>query len=131
MNKIEKIKKEIAKTDYQDMPILDVRVGYLGSELSIYIEKNKDKSYELLFLDCYKVSYETDAAIPNWRSESVREFSRSQIGYYGQDFSLSKSEVDDFVKIDCNLNPLYISVTCKNVKVQEVKNKDMNFFWDR
>ncbi|MFC4651857.1 hypothetical protein ACFO26_02965 [Lactococcus nasutitermitis] len=130
---IEQVQTEIDKTDYWDMKILNVQADFFGDELTIYIEKDDKTSFKVSFNTCYKVNYETDAGWDdNWRgSVKVKDMSFAQLGYFAQDITVSESENEDFIKVECNFSIMNMSIVCKNIDVEEIQNKDLSFFWEK
>ena len=76
--------KMLNKLCYQDGQMLDFRIKYFGDEINLYIEKDKINCYKLTFLQCYKVSYETDANL-RWEEKAIKDLKIQQIGYYAHD----------------------------------------------
>ncbi|MFT8317723.1 MAG: hypothetical protein ABF651_05540 [Sporolactobacillus sp.] len=120
--------KKIEKTEYWDMPILDVQTRYFGDEVYIYIEKTERICWRISFLSCYKVDYETDA---NWRNmDSVGDMRGGQLGYFGQDFSVSQNEKNsNFVDVSIDLSIMTMKIICKDILVEEVSTDEVRFFW--
>jgi len=58
---VDTMQELIDKTDYWDMRILDVKASYFGDEVEILIENDEETCWQISFLSCYKVSYNTDA----------------------------------------------------------------------
>ena len=88
------LQEMIDKTDYWDVEILDMKASYFGDVIEIYIDDDEETCWKVSFLSCYKVSYETDA---NWRTiMHVKDMKKPQLGYYGQDISVSRSEIENF-----------------------------------
>ena len=81
-----------------------------------------------IILSCYKVSYETDAT---WRGiPYVRDMKKPQLGYYGQDITISESEeFKGFYSISMDLTILLVQIICKEVQVEKVPNSSLNIFW--
>lgn len=125
---IKMLQKKINQTEYWDLEILDFNVNFFGDEVNIYVYNDFDTSWKISFLSCLKVTYETDA---NWRTiKHVREMKRTQLGYYGQDITLSKSK--DFVgfyDVFIDLTLLTAKIICKDVSVEKVSNSSLNIFW--
>ncbi|MDR0298949.1 MAG: hypothetical protein LBI13_02550 [Streptococcaceae bacterium] len=126
---VDKMQNEVNNMEYQDAPILDIQAAFLGDEISIYIENDKDTSYKVLFSECLKVTYTTDVAIPNWRKGKVRDMSRSQLGYFAQEIELFEEEEKGFIRVECNFHPMYMTIICKEIELDKIKNSDINFFW--
>lgn len=126
--KIESLQEKIDKTEYWDMKILDFQINFLGDEVSMWIYNDADISWRVSFLSCYKVSYETDAT---WRGiPYVRDMKKPQLGYYGQDITISESEeFKGFYSISMNLTILLVKIICKEVQVEKVSNTSLNVFW--
>ena len=124
---VEIIQKEIDETDYWDMEILDLKSLYFGDEIEMIIDNDDDTCWKIVFLSCYRVSYETDA---NWRKISnVKNMKKPQLGYYGQDMVVSESEESDFYKVDMDLSIMTICIECKNVFIEKISKESLNLFW--
>lgn len=121
--------KMLNKLCYQDSQILDFRSKYFGDEINLYIEKDKINCYKLTFLQCYKVSYETDANL-RWEEKAIKDLKIQQIGYYAHDIVIQESKINNFIDIELVLPFLFVSITCKDIKIEEVSIKDENFFWN-
>ncbi len=119
--------KMLNKLCYQDGQILDFRSKYFGDEINLYIEKDKINCYKLTFLQCYKVSYETDANL-RWEEKAIKDLKIQQIGYYAHDIVIQESKINNFIDIELVLLFLFVSITCKDIKIEEVSIKDENFF---
>lgn len=122
------IQKMIDETDYWDMEILDLKVSYFGDEVSIFVYNDADTSWKISFLSCFRVTYETDAT---WRSiANVREMKKPQLGYYGQDITLSENkDFQGFYDVSIDLTILTAKIICKDVNVEMVSNSTLNIFW--
>lgn len=130
MEKIDSLQEKIDKTEYWDVEILDFRINFFGDEVNMWIYNDADTSWRISFLACYKVSYETDAT---WRGiPYVRDMKKPQLGYYGQDITISESEeFKGFYSISMNLKILLVQIICKEVQVEKVPNSSLNIFWMR
>ncbi|MBF0776544.1 hypothetical protein BVE84_08855 [Streptococcus azizii] len=133
----------INNTDYWDAQILDIRANYLGDEITVYIEcfdleEREIYCWELKYLRCAKVSYETDAGHlvykgdqkVLWRHEDVKNLRDGQLyGYAGHTITLTK--YDEFL-IRCKLVLSLISmdIICQDIEVSKVLIADQHFFWD-
>ena len=128
MEKIGSLQEKIDKTEYWDVEILDFQINYFGDEVNMWIYNDADTSWRISFLSCYKVSYETDAT---WRGiPYVRDMKKPQLGYYGQDITISESEeFKGFYSISMNLTILLVQIICKEVQVEKVPNSSLNIFW--
>ena len=128
MEKIDSLQEKIDKTEYWDMKILDFQINYFGDEVNMWIYSDADTSWRISFLSCYKVSYETDAT---WRGiPYVCDMKKPQLGYYGQDITISESEeFKGFYSISMNLTILLVQIICKEVQVEKVPNSSLNIFW--
>ena len=128
MEKIDSLQEKIDKTEYWDVEILDFRINFFGDEVNMWIYNDADTSWRISFLSCYKVSYETDAT---WRGiPYVRDMKKPQLGYYGQDITISESEeFKGFYSISMNLTILLVQIICKEVQVEKVPNSSLNIFW--
>ena len=126
---IKEIQEKIDATEYWDMDILDLSVKYFGDEISIIIYKDDNTSWKIEFLSCYKLQYETDVT---WRGfpHYVRVMKKPQMGYFGQNIAISQNkDHDDLIDVSLDLSIMTLEIICKEVKVEEVKNVDIIFFW--
>ena len=110
------------------MKILDFNAGFFGDEVNIFVYNDTDTSWKISFLSCFRVTYETDAA---WRSiENVRKMRKPQLGYYGQDITLSENkDFEGFYDVSIDLTILTAKIICKDVSVEMVSNSTLNIFW--
>lgn len=118
----------IDQTEYWDLEILDFQIKFFGDEVNILIYNDIDTSWKISFLSCYKVDYETDA---NWRSiANVRNMKKSQLGYYGQDITVSENkETRGFYDVSLDLTILTANIVCKDISVKKVPNSTLKLFW--
>ena len=124
---IELLQKEIDKTEYWDMLILDIQIQYFGDEIIIYIENEDTACWEIKFSCCYTVSYETDAI---WRGNFKVKDIGPHSGYYGQNISIKECEENaEFIDISMDFSIMTMKVLCKNIEVKECNIEEMNFFW--
>lgn len=122
------IQRKIDETDYWDMEILDLKSLYFGDEIEMVIDNDDDICWKIVFISCFRVSYETDA---NWRKiENVKKMRKPQLGHYGQDITVSESEESDFYKVDIDLSIMEMHIECKNILVDKVSKKDLDLFWN-
>ncbi len=127
---LEDIQQKIDRTEYWDVEILDFQTNFFGDEIDILIYNDSETSWKISFLSCYKVAYETDAT---WRTiEHVRDMRSGQLGYYGQNITLSESkDFSGFYDVSIDLTILTGKIICKEVKVEKVSNSLLNIFWLR
>ena len=118
--KIDEIQKLIDDTDYWDMRILGMNASFFGDNIELIIENDEESSWKISFLSCYKVSYETDA--DRRKIDHVSEMTRSQLGYYGQDITVSESDTEGFYKIELDLSIMLMQIECKEIKTEKIKN---------
>ena len=105
------MQKLIDETDYWDVEILD----------------DDETCWKICFSSCYKVLYETDA---NKRKIiKVRDMKKSQLGYFGQDISVFKSENANFYKVDLDLSILEMHIECKDIFIKKISKKNLELFW--
>ena len=125
---VELLQAEIDQTEYWDLKILDFNAGFFGDEVSIFVYNDTDTSWKISFLSCFRVTYETDAA---WRSiENVKKMRKPQLGYYGQDITLSENkDFEGFYDVSIDLTILTAKIICKDVSVEMVSNSTLNIFW--
>lgn len=123
----EEMQKRIDQTDYWDMEILDLRISFFGDEVELFIDNDEETCWKLSFLSCWKVLYETDA---NWRRIiNVRDMKEIQLGYYGQDITVSESLTEKFYKIDLDLSIMEMHIECQDILVEKVLKENVDFFW--
>jgi hypothetical protein len=135
---IKEIQKKIDDIHYWDVEILDFEAKYFGDEINLYIYGDEETSWKVSFLICDKVSYETDASWKilsgktyevSYRTNHVKDLALSQLGYYGQDITLSQE--GDFIGVKMDLSIMYVKLQCKNIKVEKVNNSEIEFFWNK
>lgn len=124
------MQEQIDKTGYWDLDILDFRINFFGDEVNILIYNDMDTSWKISFLSCYKVTYETDAT---WRTiKYVKDMKKPQLGYYGQDITLSESkDFEGFYDVSIDLTILTAKITCKEVNVEKQSNSSLDIFWQK
>ncbi len=121
------LQEMIDKTDYWDVKILDMKASYFGDVIEIYIDDDEETCWKVSFLSCYKVSYETDA---NWRTiMHVKDMKKPQLGYYGQDISVSRSEIENFYTVKLDLSIMEMQIECRDIQVDKIAKKDISLFW--
>lgn len=125
---IEALQAKIDQTEYWDVEILDFNINFFGDEVNIFVYNDDETSWKISFLSCFKVTYETDAT---WRSiTNVREMKRPQLGYFGQDITLSESkEYEGFYDVSIDLSIMTAKITCKDVNVELLFNHTLDIFW--
>lgn len=125
---VETLQAKIDQTEYWDLKILDLNVNYFGDEVNIFVYNDADTCWKISFLSCFRVTYETDAA---WRSiTNVRDMRKPQLGYYGQDITLSESkDFEGFYDVSIDLAIMTANIICKDVNVEKVSNSTLNIFW--
>ena len=125
---IEALQAKIDQTEYWDVEILDFIINFFGDEVNIFVYNDDETSWKISFLSCFKVTYETDAT---WRSiTNVREMKRPQLGYFGQDITLSENkEYEGFYDVSIDLSIMTAKITCKDVNVELLSNHTLDIFW--
>lgn len=125
---IEALQAKIDQTEYWDVKILDFNINFFGDEVNIFVYNDDETSWKISFLSCFKVTYETDAT---WRSiTNVWEMKRPQLGYFGQDITLSENkEYEDFYDVSIDLSIMTAKITCKDVNVELLSNHTLDIFW--
>ena len=118
----------IDKTDYWDMRILDVKASYFGDEVELLIDNNEEIYWKISFLSCYKVSYKTDA--DRRKISNVKNMKKSQLGYYGQDITICKSDKENFYKVNLDLSIMKMKIECRDIFVEQLSKNDLNLFWE-
>lgn len=126
---IEIMQEKINQTEYWDVEILDFQANFFGDEVNILIYNDADTSWKISFLSCYRVTYETDAT---WRTIAyVRDMKKPQLGYYGQDITLSESkDFEGFYDVSIDLTILTAKIICKEINVEKILNSSLSVFWD-
>ena len=121
------LQKMIDKTDYWDVEILDMKASYFGDVVEMYIDNDEETCWKVSFLSCYKVSYETDA---NRRKIiNVKDMKKTQLGYFGQDISVSRSKIEDFYIVKLDLSIMEIQIECREIQIDKIAKKDISLFW--
>lgn len=129
MINIDLLQEEVNKTEYWDMLILDFQIKYFGDEVYIYIQNDELTSWEISFLKCFEVKYKTDVM---WRGEYKVKNADPKTGYYGQDISLSQNEeCSSLVNAKLDLSIIFVEISCKEIFVEKINNKDLSFFWNQ
>lgn len=125
---IEILQAKIDQTEYWDLEILDFNTNFFGDEVNIFVYIDAETSWKISFLSCFKVTYETDAT---WRSiTKVREMKKPQLGYFGQDITLSENkEYEGFYDVSIDLSIMIAKIICKDVNVELVSNNTLDIFW--
>lgn len=125
---IEILQAKIDQTEYWDLEILDFNTNFFGDEVNIFVYNDAETSWKISFLSCFKVTYETDAT---WRSiTKVREMKKPQLGYFGQDITLSENkEYKGFYDVSIDLSIMIAKIICKDVNVELVSNNTLDIFW--
>lgn len=125
---IEILQAKIDQTEYWDLEILDFNTNFFGDEVNIFVYNDAETSWKISFLSCFKVTYETDAT---WRSiTKVREMKKPQLGYFGQDITLSENkEYEGFYDVSIDLSIMIAKIICKDVNVELVSNNTLDIFW--
>ena len=121
------LQKMIDKTDYWDVEILDMKASYFGDVVEMYIDNDEETCWKVSFLSCYKVSYETDA---NRRKIiNVKDMKKTQLGYFGQDISVSRSKIEDFYIVKLDLSIMEMQIECRDIQIDKIAKKDISLFW--
>lgn len=121
------LQKMIDKTDYWDVEILDMKASYFGDVVEMYIDNDEETCWKVSFLSCYKVSYETDA---NRRKIiNVKDMKKPQLGYFGQDISVSRSKIEDFYIVKLDLSIMEMQIECRDIQIDKIAKKDISLFW--
>lgn len=126
---VNKMQELIDKTDYWDMRILDVTASYFGDEVKLLIENDEVTCWRISFLSCYKVSYNTDA--DRRKISKVKSMRKSQLGYYGQNITVCKSNKDNFYKVDLDLSIMEMQIECQDILVEQIARNSVELFWDK
>ena len=126
--KLQEIQNQIDKTEYWDMEILDLKISYFGDEVEMLVDDEGEYCWKITFLSCYKVYYETDSIRRNIKN--VKTMLRPQLGYFGQDISVSQSDMEGLYKITMDLSIMDMVIKCKDVEVNRVLRNDLDLFWE-
>ncbi|ORY23851.1 hypothetical protein LY90DRAFT_675396 [Neocallimastix californiae] len=131
----EDIQKIINSTNYWDLKVLDFNCSFFGDEVVIFIENDENTSWKISFRVCKSVKYETDAAwSKTWRKGKgyVREMNSQQLGYYCQDITVQENnEYEGFYNVTFDLSIMTGKIICKEINVECLPNKQLNFFWNK
>ena len=137
---IGELQKKIDAIGYCDARVNDFQINYFGDEIVVYFDNYDERgvedgtSWKVSFLICDKVSYETDASWANWRKNfdgsgnKVRDMTIRQLGYDGQDITLS--EAGDFIAVEMDLTMMTVKLQCKEIEIDQVNNDEIDFFWE-
>ncbi|MBF0780544.1 MULTISPECIES: hypothetical protein [unclassified Granulicatella] len=150
MNKnIEALQEEFEKLEYWDSQLLDFKIQYLGDEARLYIQQYSDECndteycYEITFLRCYKVAYDTDAGwmalrgMPYGPPKEVisRQYNIKDatsfgmlLGYAAQDIKVSEYNyfLNRYHIVVANMT---IDIICQDIDIKLVPIAEQNFFW--
>lgn len=138
---IESKLREIEQTNYWDAYTLDFRAEFFGDEAKLYIEiadgAIDEYCWELKFMRCYKVNYETDAGWISWNSlNGTRDYDMKDVrfkqlmSHSAQDISLSEEE-HDMIACRITLSSMVINIICQQIEVSKVLIEEQNFFWKK
>lgn len=120
------MQKLIDQTEYWDVYILDFHISNFGDDAILCIYHD-DYSYWLIqFSTCYRVQYTTDAnerEIPH-----VCTMKKQQMGYFGQDITISEGDVEGFYKVNMDLSIMNVEILCKEIVVQKINNYPVKNF---
>ena len=110
------IQRKIDLTHYCDAKVIDFQINYFGDEVCLRYVDDDCSYWEIMFLTCYQVRYETDAS---WRTiKYVKDMARSQRGYYCQKIEVFASEAgSDFIDVIMDLSIMDVHITCKEIMI--------------
>ena len=54
---------------------------------------------------------------------------KSQLGYFGQDISVSQSEIDGFYIVKLDLSIMEMQIQCRDIRIDKISKKNLLFFW--
>lgn len=126
---MEEIQQRIDETQYWDSKVLDINSRYFGDEIEILIESTEENlCWCIIFESCYCVNYKTDA---DWRKKFylVKNMKDGQLGYFGQDITVEKSELADFVEVHIDLTLIKLDIICRNIYVKKQIFSRKDIFW--
>lgn len=132
----EKVQREIDALNYWDSYVMDFFICCFGDEVNVVIsdgaEADSNVCTVLKFQQCLSVSYRTDADDNIWRKgRAIKSMRRAQLGYYLQDITVSRSDVDGFLKIEINMILLTVTIHCKDVLFEQRPFIYTDYFWGR
>ncbi|MBF0778975.1 hypothetical protein [Streptococcus cuniculi] len=148
MSDIEEIKEKINRMDYWDSQVLDFNIQYFGDEAKLYIQSYKEYRetefcWEIKFLRCFKVSYETDAGWVRQRKDiqgfsdvfgreyDVKDtFILPNTTYSAQDIAVSQHS-HFLLRAKIIMDNMSIDIICQDIVIAKVQIKEQHFFWDR
>lgn len=121
------IQRMIDQTEYWDVNILDFKTAFFGDEAFLYIYNDATSCWKVCFSSCYEVKYRTDA--DRRKIPFVKNMEKPQLGYYGQDITVTNADVVGFYKITMDMSIMNLEITCKHVEVEKVKLSSVDLFW--
>lgn len=118
MLELKELQEQIDQTNYWDKKALKLQINYFGDEVCLEYSRDKESYWEILFLTCYLVHYETDA---NWREiPHVKDMVKMQKGYYCQKIDVYSSKAgEEFIDVVLDLSIMNIHITCKEIEITQ------------
>lgn len=115
---IQELQNIIDQTHYWDAEATDFQIGFFGDEVCLHYNADENLYWEITFLTCYRVQYETDAT---WRTiPYVKDMSRAQKGYYCQKINVSPSKIEGgFIDVEMDFSIMDVQITCKEIVVTQ------------
>lgn len=115
---LQELQRKIDRTNYWDAEVIDFHIKYFGDEVCLRYVEDENSYWEVVFLTCYLVRYETDAT---WRTIAhVKDMTRLQKGYYCQKIQISPSKVgNEFIDVEMDLSIMDVQITCKEIEINQ------------
>ena len=119
MDRIQELQNQIDQTCYWDAEATYFQINYFGDEVCLHFNADDNLYWEITFLTCYRVQYETDAT---WRTIlHVKDMTRPQKGYYCQRIDVFPSKTEDgFIDVEMDLSIMDVQITCKDIVVTQM-----------
>lgn len=118
MARIQELQNQIDQTQYWDAEATAFEIRYFGDEVCLHYDGDENLYWEITFLTCYRVQYETDAI---WRTiPHVKDMTRPQKCYYCQRIDVFPSKTEGgFIDVEMDLSIMDIQITCKDIVVTQ------------
>ena len=69
--------------------------------------------------------------IDKTKISKVKSMRKSQLGYYGQDITVCKSNKDNFYKADLDLSIMEMQIECQDILVEQIVRDSVELFWEK
>ena len=118
MARIQELQNQIDQTQYWDAAATAFEIRYFGDEVCLHYDGDENLYWEITFLTCYRVQYETDAT---WRTiPHVKDMTWPQKCYYCQRIDVFPSKTEGgFIDVEMDLSIMDIQITCKDIVVTQ------------